>query len=437
MRCTHFNESLCRVGRMAGLLFAILATPSLAPGQDEIPSWQTGTSTWSGNGYSTSTAPTTPAVQAPAPSDTGPSIGYTVPTDPTLHVNPYVTNEPVASGFSELNFDDLKASDFYSPDLPGAPRVAMAPQTESPKTQHTDATELRAPENAPASEAPAEQLVEELPAPPGEPESVLTPEPDIVEYSDGAPAAAMTNQFPTAELSEPAPLDQAVTRWYQYPARWMRGWDSSAEFGLDGSSGNADTLAMQTGLELKRKTENYTFSVDIDYRLASSNSATTEDNGRANVDIDRLFQDSPWATFGKFGLEFDKFKAFDLRLNVNGGLGYHWVRTDDATFVTRFGAGASKEIGAPDDDWVAEAVFGMEAEKQIDARHKVKAKLDYFPAWEDFNDYRLVADASWEILLDDTDNFSLKLAVTDRYDSTPQGAKENDVYYSMLLLYKF
>ena len=38
--------------------------------------------------------------------------------------------------------------------------------------------------------------------------------------------------------------------------------------------------------------------------------------------------------FGKFGLEWDRFKAFDLRVNLNGGIGYHWIRQDDASFVT-------------------------------------------------------------------------------------------------------
>jgi hypothetical protein len=70
-------------------------------------------------------------------------------------------------------------------------------------------------------------------------------------------------------------------------------------------------------------------------------------------------------------------------------------------------------------------------------RQKIKGKLDYFPAWDDFGDYRLVADVSWEILLDGSENFSLKVAATDRYDSTPQGALANDLYYSLLLLYKF
>ena len=177
--------------------------------------------------------------------------------------------------------------------------------------------------------------------------------------------------------------------------------------------------------------------IDVDYRQVRSRNTTTEDNGRLNIDYDRLLHDTPWSAFGKFGLEYDEFKAFDLRLNVNGGVGYYWVRQDNANLVTRFGAGASREIGAPVDDWIAEAVFGIDADRQLNSRNKVRAKVDYFPAWEDFGDYRLVADFAWEILLDDTDNLSLKLAATDRYDSTPQGAKPNDVYYSLLLLYKF
>jgi putative salt-induced outer membrane protein YdiY len=217
----------------------------------------------------------------------------------------------------------------------------------------------------------------------------------------------------------------------------MRGWDSHAEFGLDGSDGNANTLAIQTGLELKRKTDLYSFGVDIDYRQAMARNVTTEDNGRFNMDYDRMLKDSPWSAFGKFGMEWDRFKAFDLRLNVNGGAGYHWIRTDDATLVTRFGAGAMRKIGAPIDDWIAEAVFGIEAERQLTSRQKLKGKMDYFPAWEDFGNYRLVSDVAWEILLDGSENLSLKLAATDRYDSTPQGAKANDIYYSLLLLYKF
>jgi putative salt-induced outer membrane protein YdiY len=233
-------------------------------------------------------------------------------------------------------------------------------------------------------------------------------------------------------------LAEDTVHWYEVPWRWLtRGWDNHAELGLDGASGNARTLAIQTGLEMNRKTDLYTVAIDFDYRQASTFDTITEDNGRLNIDYDRLLADSPWSAFGKFGMEWDEFKVFDLRLNLNGGAGYHWIRNEDTTLVTRFGAGASKEIGAPDDAWKPEAVFGLDASRQINRYNKMKAKVDFFPAWEDFSDYRLVSDLAWEILLDDSDNLSLKLALTDRYDSTPQGARPNDVYYSVLLLVKF
>jgi len=320
------------------------------------------------------------------------------------------------TGYDSSPHGTSPASPVPAADLTPSYTVPVRPGVPAPADPTLDPNWLR--EQVPDSGViKAAAVQEELVAPQGIPEPMV----DQLE----------------APIVDPLPLEQEVLHWYQYPARWMRGWDSHAEFGLDGSSGNADTLAIQTGLEMKRKNDWYSLSLDLDYRQASSRNVTTEDNGRFNLDYDRMLSDSPWSLFGKAGLEWDRFKAFDLRLNLNSGVGYYWIRSDAASFVTRFGAGASKEFGAPDDSWSPEAVFGLDAERQLTSRQKVRAKLDYFPAWEDFSDFRLVADASWEILLDDSDNLSLKLAVTDRYDSTPQGAEPNDIYYSLLLLYKF
>jgi putative salt-induced outer membrane protein YdiY len=252
------------------------------------------------------------------------------------------------------------------------------------------------------------------------------------------PSSPIGQAIAAGETGETAPLEEETVSWYQVPWNWVtRGWDNHAQLGLDGSSGNSPTLAFQMGMELKRKTDRYTLRMDFDYRKASASGVTTEDNGRYNLDYDQLFNDSKWSAFGKFGAEWDQFKAFDSRLNVNSGLGYHFLRSDDASLSTKFGAGASQEIGAPDDAWKPEAVFGVDGEYQLNRYNKMKARVDFFPAWEDFSDYRMVTDLAWEILLDDKDNLSLKLALTDRYDSTPQGAKPNDIYYSLLLLVKF
>jgi putative salt-induced outer membrane protein YdiY len=262
------------------------------------------------------------------------------------------------------------------------------------------------------------------------------PAPPALAPPASAPPPTITPE--TIVTQEPLPLAEQTQRWYSYPWMWAwKGWTNSAEFGLNASEGNTNTLSLQTGTELKRETDKYTFGIDFDYFRTKTGGEVTQDNGRVNFDYDRLLGKSRWSAFAKLGLEWNEFRPFDLRLNMNGGAGYHWFRTDESTIVTRFGAGASREIGAPDDSWTPEALFGVEAEQQITSQQKLKAKIDYFPNWGDFSDYRLVSDISWEILLDDSDNLSLKLAATNRYDSTPQGALPRDLFYSMLLLYKF
>ncbi|KAA1257846.1 hypothetical protein LF1_03360 [Rubripirellula obstinata] len=384
-------------------------TSSANAGDSPLPLWQQGVSTFNGTGY---VLPETDAVASP-PANTGSYTGsYTMPVDPTQQIQ-------AVAGYSDLG------PSLNSPTLP--PPIPSYTTSEIADLQGPDLT-------FPSLSDP------KIPAP-VVPDSI----PDSANTPIGSGAASdskdlssqLNAQLDSAAFDGPAPLDQEVIRWYQYPRRWTKGWDSHAEFGLDGSEGNADTLAIQTGIETKRKTELYTFALDLDYRQATSRGVTTEENGRLNLDYDRMIRDSKWAAFGKFGLEWDTFKAFDLRVNMNGGLGYHWIRSDTATLVTRFGAGASREFGSPIDEWTPEGVFGIEAERQLTERQKLKGKLDYFPSWADFGDYRIVADASWEILLDGSENFSLKLSATDRYDSTPQGALANDLYYSLLLLYKF
>ncbi len=369
---------------MTHLLSSVLATTASAQG------WKSGQANWNGSGYQ---YPPTPAPMV-AP-ETASSM-LALPTNQVPSINELPDEWTAEFGLSESSLD-----------LPVLESPTMSPPV--------------------LGQASAKVPVEPLPLTDGAVGSGT--------YDGSMP---MGNAIADGETFDHPPLEEEVVQWYQVPWRWIsKGWENHAEFGLDGSSGNADTLAIQTGLEMKRKTKKYTFALDFDYRQASASNVTTEDNGRLNLDYDRLFNDSPWTLFGKFGMEFDEFKSFDLRLNMNGGLGYYWIRNDKTNIVTRFGAGASKEIGSPDDDWVPEAVFGFEADHQLSARQKVKAKIDYFPAWDDFSNYRLVTDLAWETLIDSSENLSLRLSLTDRYDSTPQGAKPNDFYYSALLLYKF
>ena len=79
----------------------------------------------------------------------------------------------------------------------------------------------------------------------------------------------------------------------------------------------------------------------------------------------------------------------------------------------------------------------MEYERKISKHQNFSTEVEYFPAWEDFLDFRLVAKADWEIIIDYLSNLSLKFGVIDRYDSTPNGVNANNIDYSAVLHWKF
>ncbi len=261
------------------------------------------------------------------------------------------------------------------------------------------------------------------------------------------PSQGLLQPPPPLEPGLPPPVFEDVAAnqgvssgpvWY-YPWTWipLDGWKNSAELGLNGSAGNAESASFQTGARFKRKSDFTLFDLRTTYNRTSANGTETQNNALIYSDWERFIGNSPWTWFVKNGLEFDKFKAFDYRYNLNSGFGYHFVKTDALTLTGRFGAGTSREFGGPDNRWVPEALFGGDYEHQVNARNKLIAKTDYFPEWGDFSNFRLVSDVAWEYLIDAEGNLSFKLGAMNRYDSTPNGRKPNDVNYSALILYKF
>jgi putative salt-induced outer membrane protein YdiY len=247
------------------------------------------------------------------------------------------------------------------------------------------------------------------------------------------------SQITAPQVTAPAPMDEMIYESGFGWGNWFRPtlWSGSFELGMNGSSGNSVTNNLRTGFELTRKTSLNEMGIDLDYAQASVNKIQSQNFAKLDLDYDRLFREgSPWSMFTKTQLLYDEFRKFDLRLVMNGGIGYKWIDTDSTMFKTRFGAGASREFGGPRDEWTPEAVFGMDLKRQLTKRQKLAATFDYYPAWTDFTDYRMVSDMSWEMLLDEANNLSLKLSVLDTYDSTPDGAKANDINYGLLLLWK-
>jgi len=243
---------------------------------------------------------------------------------------------------------------------------------------------------------------------------------------------------PTGEVpwtAPPPPSYLGPGSWYQ---GWFTGeqWDATFELGINGGVGNVDSFSLKTGAKIKRDTKRVTQSLDISYARTAANSVTTQDLFIQEAKQDWKFGDSPFSLFMNQRLTRDKLLEFDWRLGLYGGLGYQVFDNERTKLKGRFGGGVSREIGGLDDDWKPEGNFGIDFERKISDRQKLTVVVDYYPEWQDFNNYRLVGKVGWEIVLDEDPDLSLKVEVIDLYDSTPNGLRPNDVNYSLLLLLK-
>jgi putative salt-induced outer membrane protein YdiY len=257
-----------------------------------------------------------------------------------------------------------------------------------------------------------------------------------------APAAhaAKPNQTAQRELVPAPSPDSSVVPSIVDSSYWKAlwdPWDGNVEFGMNGTGGNTETFNMRLGATAKHKTDSRNDSFQIVYIEKTANQIQTAHSALADGRIEWPWAGSPWNYFIHSLVEYDEFKAFHVRLSGDTGLGYEFIQTDQTTLIGRFGIAASREIGGPDNSIQPELLLGGEYKHKFSDKHSISFKADYYPAFDNFSDFRLNSQAAWEMAVAPEWGLSLKIAVIDRYDSTPHGAKPNDLDYSTLLIWAF
>lgn len=222
------------------------------------------------------------------------------------------------------------------------------------------------------------------------------------------------------------------------PDSFWQGWKGSAELGVNGSSGNTESLNIRGGLGFVRETTETKTTSSFNYNYATDDGNKSKDNARFDIRNDWLPQgDSKWRPFVLGAIEYDQFQNWDYRFSAAAGLGYELIKTDKVLLLPRAGLGFSKEIGGSDNKFHIEGLLGVDFEYTIDDRSKFFASGDSYWVLDEIPDYRLWLRAGYQILVDPSSNLSLKLGVEDRYDSSPEGRKRSDFTYFALLVYNF
>jgi putative salt-induced outer membrane protein YdiY len=250
--------------------------------------------------------------------------------------------------------------------------------------------------------------------------------PSLIEEGAAAPLDAIA-----AEALAAPPL------WYM-PAYWFGPdpWDAGVELGINGSEGNNSVFSMRSGGHVKRETKQWKFDSSLVYNKNHTNGVETQNNGKLDARLDRLLGESRYSLFVLENLIYDEFQAYNLQLSLNSGVGYQLIKNEATDLTTRVGAGSTREFGGGDENWEPQALFGFDFTHAFSKMQRLSAKVDHFPEWDDFRNYRVVSDVSYEVDLDQPKNLSLKFSLIDRYDSSPDGAKPNALDYAVLLLWK-
>jgi hypothetical protein len=279
-----------------------------------------------------------------------------------------------------------------------------------------------------AQDAPLVGPIVRLPLPPDE----LAP----------ATAAQTPEALPPAVSAMPAEEEEARVileepGWHVWEPTFWDPWEGNVELGLSGTEGNSETFNVRAGLNAKHKTELLVRTLQIVSIQKSADGVTTANTALVDGRIEWPMPESRWNYYLHGLIEYDQFKAFDYRLSADTGFGFEFVDNEATTLVGRAGLSASQEIGGPNGDVRPELALGSEYKHKFNATHSIHAKVDYYPDVTEFGEFRLNSQAGWEIALSSAWGLSLKLSVIDRYDSTPEGARPNDLDYSTLLLWQF
>ncbi len=225
--------------------------------------------------------------------------------------------------------------------------------------------------------------------------------------------------------------------WQVWSPTFWDPWEGNKELGLSGTEGNSQTFNVRFGITAKHKTPTFVQTLQITSIQKSADGVTTANTALADGRLEWPMPESRWNYFIHGLWEYDEFKAFHDRISADTGPGYEFIQTDTTTLIGRSGVSVSHEVGGPENAWNPEILFGGEFKHKFNPTHSISAKVEYYPTIIDWTDFRLNSVASWEIALSAAWGLSLKLSMIDRYDSTPEGARPNDLDYSMLVLWTF
>lgn len=255
----------------------------------------------------------------------------------------------------------------------------------------------------------------------------------VVQAADGRMMATPTNIVAVWRPGEDSPQVKAAKAAAE---KARRSWAYEASAAITGRSGGSDKFAANVGLKatLEGAEDKLIFFGAVN--RAEENGNQTANDWRAGVDYSAHFsRRAVW--YARTDLTKDKIKGIDLRSNSAVGFGHKFVKNDTQDTEFRLGLGYTYETyttGAPDFESAGLDVAFLNEMKFPWV--KMNNRITWTPSFEDFGNYRLVHETTFDLPLATGQFWKLRMGVTNDYQSEPPAGVEklDTIYFTALIL---
>lgn len=281
------------------------------------------------------------------------------------------------------------------------------------------------------------QASPELPPPPPPPPPVV--EVNAVDHLKALQAAEAAKI--AAATPKPAPATPVVPEKLSLWAGLTRddeksfwlGWQRTAEFGTNTSSGNSDNFSTRAVVSLRRATKKMATSFDGSYNYARNNTGEIRNRGEVRARNDFNMSETNWQFWGAGGLEVDKKTPWEARISLSTGPAYTFIKDQATTLVGRVGVGGYRDVDGGNNDIVANGVAGLDLFHKLSERASFYANAEVYPDMADMEHGRSVSRAGLTYLLDPESKTTLKVGAEHRFttDSGPRDASDVDMFVTL------
>jgi putative salt-induced outer membrane protein YdiY len=230
-------------------------------------------------------------------------------------------------------------------------------------------------------------------------------------------------QIPVDQISRSLTRDKYETSRLEALRVHYRYWGANFDLAFAYTDATTETNAFAVGLEFERKKQPTELFLGAYYRYATTQTQgderiKNEDRlfGRGRLDYtisDRLF------SFGAVSAERDEIQQIRFRTDPNVGLGYRFVKRENLIISGRSGPGYvyQKYYDGQTNDYFT-ILFGGDLDAKLPYGSKLRIRVEYLPAVDDWADNYLVRGAL-DFTVPIIGWLDFKFTILDIYNSQP------------------